>query len=345
MKSTNASFAPGRRQFIAAAGSIGALVLIGAPRIGFAADAPLSVGALFAGKIDDRGFMEAGYRGLERARTEFGVQTRYIDNILPQKDKLAAALRELAGSGANLVVAHGGQNNEAAALVASEFPDVRFVVTQGAVTATNLSSYDVLQEQSAFLGGVLAGLSTRSGVVGHMSGIRVKPGLKGRAAYVAGVRAANPKARVLTNFSGDQDDNALSKRIAEAQIAAGADIIFTMLNAGRNGVSEACRASGAKQIGNVIDWVQADPEVFVGSAIADVSIGVFEAVRDLRAGSFQAGEIRKIGLDNANAVRLSMHPSVSADISAQIAGYAEGIRDGRIVVPEAYDGPEFTINT
>lgn len=345
MKSANAFFSPARRQFIAAAGGIGALALIGAPRTGFAADTPLSVGALFAGKIDDRGFMEAGYRGLERARTELGVQTRYIDNILPQKDMLAAALRDLAGSGANLVVAHGGQNNEAATQVASEFPDVRFVVTQGAVTAANLSSYDVLQEQSAYLGGVLAGLSTRSGVVGHMSGIRVKPGLKGRAAYVAGVLAANPKARVLTNFSGNQDDNALSKRIAEAQIAAGADIIFTMLNAGRNGVSEACRASGAKQIGNVIDWVKADPEVFVASAIADVSIGVFQAVRDLRAGSFKAGEIRKIGLDDTNAVRLSIHPSVPAAVSAKIAEYAEGIRSGRIAVPETYDGPEFTVNT
>ena len=31
---------------------------------------PVSVGALFAGRVDDKGFMESGWRGLERARTE-----------------------------------------------------------------------------------------------------------------------------------------------------------------------------------------------------------------------------------------------------------------------------------
>lgn len=348
MTHDDAGFRASRRHFIAALGGLGALGALGLPTGGLAADArpavgTPTVGALFAGKVDDRGFMEAGYRGLERAHAELGVQTHYIDNIVPQKDKLVAALRELAGRGVDLVVAHGGQNNEAAAQVATEFPKVRFVVTQGAVSGANLSSYDVLQEQSAYLGGVLAGLTTRSGVVGHMSGIRVKPGLKGRAGYVAGVLAANPKAKVLTNFSGNQDDNALSRRIAEAQIAAGADVIFTMLNAGRNGVSEACRASGARQIGNVIDWVQVDPEVFVASAIADVSIGVFDAIRDLQRGSFKAGEVRKIGLENPQAVRLALHPSVPAEVAAKLEDHANGIRSGRIVVPESYDGPEFAL--
>ena len=55
------------------------------------------------------------------------------------------------------------------------------------MTGPNLASYEVLQEQSAYLGGVLAALTTRTGVVGHMSGIRVRPGLKGRAEAVAGL--------------------------------------------------------------------------------------------------------------------------------------------------------------
>ncbi|QDF96328.1 BMP family ABC transporter substrate-binding protein [Azoarcus sp. DD4] len=342
MKNDNNAYSPRRRQLIAATGALGALALTGSPWPALAARAPLTVGALFAGRIDDGGFMEAGYRGLERARSEFGVKTRHIDDIPPEHDKLAAALRELA-AGSALVIAHGGQNNEAARQVAAEFPKVRFVVTQGAVTSANLASYDVLQEQSAFLAGALAALHTRSNVVGHMSGIRVKPGLKGRAAYVAGVHAINPKIRVLTNFSGNQDDNALSKRVAEAQIAAGADVIFTMLNAGRGGVGEACRAHGIKQIGNVVDWVKRDPEVFVASAIADVGIGVYNAVRDQREGKLRVGEIRKIGLDDAAAVRLSLHPDVPGRFASRLADLTEGVRSGRIHVPEDYDGPEFNV--
>lgn len=303
--------------------------------------ATLSIGGLFAGKIDDRGFMESGWRGLERARTELGATTRHIDGVPPNKDQLAAALTKLAESGVDLVIAHGGQNNEAAAEVAARFPQVRFVVTQGSVTGSNLSSYEVLQEESAYLGGVLAASMTRTGVVGHMSGIRVRPGLKGRAGFAAGVRDTDPKVKLLTNFSGHQDDNALSRRVALAEIAGGADVIFTMLNAGRDGVTQACREKGTRQIGNVIDWVKVDPKVFVASAIADVSIGVFNAARDMRDGRFKPGVVHKVGLADPAAVRLSMADDVPAAVRSRVEQAAEGIRSGRIHVPEGYEGAEF----
>ena len=326
-----------RRDFIALPGAL-ALFGLGGP----ARAAPPSVGALFAGRIDDNGFMQAGWRGLERARTELGVRTSHLDGIAPDKEALVAALTRLAASGVDLVVAHGGQNNEAAAEVAARFPAVRFAVTQGAVTGANLASYEVLQEESAYLAGVLAALVTRSGVVGHMSGIRVRPGLKGRAGFAAGVRDTDPKVGLLSNFSGSQDDNALSKRVALAEIAAGADVIFTMLNAGRDGASQACREQGVRQIGNVVDWVAVDPQVFVASAVADVGIGVYAAVRDLRDGRFEPGVVHKVGLADPAAVRLSMAGDVPADVRRRVERAADGIRSGRIHVPDGYDGPEFT---
>lgn len=333
-----------RRRFNLAGTSLLALPFLGACA-GIGGATPISVGGLFAGRIDDRGFMEAGWRGLERARLELGTQTRHTAGVPPRKELLVAALTELASSGVKLVLAHGGQNNEACAEVAARFPHVQFVVTQGAVTGANLCSYEVLQEESAYLGGVLAALTTRTGVVGHMSGIRVRPGLKGRAAYVAGVKATNPEVKVLTNFSGNQDDNALSKRIAVAEMAAGADVIFTMLNAGRNGVTEACREQRKRQIGNVIDWVASDPKTFVGSAIADVSMAVFQAVKDAQVGKFPAGTVQKIGINNPLAVSLSMASDVPAEVRQRVAEITQALAKGQIKVPEAYDGPEFQTPT
>ena len=46
-----------------------------------------------------------------------------------------------------------------------------------------------------------------------MSGIRVRPGLKGRAGYTAGVLAIDSNVKLLTNFAGNQDDNALSRKV------------------------------------------------------------------------------------------------------------------------------------
>src|SRR5690606_629369 len=122
-----------------------------------------------------------------------------------------------------------------------------------------------------------------------------------RAAYADGARAVDPGVRLLTNFSGNQDDVALAERITRAQAKAGADIIFTMLNAGREGTTRACRELGIHEIGNVADWVARDPQVFIASAYADVGIGVYEACKDVVEGTFAPGEIFKVGLSNPEA--------------------------------------------
>lgn len=326
-------------------------ILIALPALGLGACAttpgttPVAprIAALFAGQINDQGFMQSGYEGFVAAQKTLGLQGHYIDQVAPKKELLVAALRELAQSGAPLVIAHGGQNNAAATQVAAEFPDLRFVVTQGNVQGNNLSSYEVLQEQSAWLAGALAALTTRTGVVGHMSGIRVTPGLKGRAAFAAGVQATNPQVKLLTNFSGNQDDNALSQRIALAQMDAGADVIFTMLNAGRQGVIDACVTRKTRQIGNVVDWTQKNPTVFVGSAMASVSKAVFAAAQDFATGRWKPGVIRQLGLEDADAVRLALAPDVPAPVREKLAALALDIAAGKVEVPHTYTGPEFTV--
>jgi basic membrane protein A len=305
------------------------------------AQRPVSVAALFAGSIDDGGFMQAGYEGLIRARDQFGIDVRFRQGVPPDSARLEAALRELAEGAPDLVVAHGGQNNAAAQAVAAAYPGIRFVVTQGNVVAANLASYEVLQEQSAFLAGALAGLVTRTGVVGHMSGIQVIPGMKGRAAYAAGVRIVNPQARLLTNFSGSQDDAALAQRVAVAMLDSHADIIFTMLNAGRSGAIAACRERQAAQIGNVIDWVARMPDVFIGSAVADSGVAVLASVEDLIGGRFAPGSVRQIGLERPDAVTLTLRGDVPAAVRELIAGLSADIIGGRLTVPTEWSGEEF----
>jgi basic membrane protein A len=306
-------------------------------------DAPLKVAMLIPGRINDGGFMEAGYNGLLMIEEELGADVRYIDQVRPTPEELTTALRLLALGEPDLIIAHGGQNSEAAQEVAPEFPNVKFVVTQGNVTGQNLSSYEVLQDQSTWLAGAAAGLLTETGVVGHISGIRVRPGLVGRAAFYAGLMTTNPDATFLTTFSGDQDDADLNRAVAEAQIAQGADIIFTMLNAGRIGAIEACQAAGISQIGNVRDWHEVYPDVFVASAIANVSMAGLRAAQDVANGTWEPGVIIKIGIEDPNAVRLALSPDVPEDVVAQLDELAAQLAAGEITYSTEYDGPEFEL--
>ena len=334
-----------RRQLLLAAASTGAGALL-APwltRSAFAAGKPV-VAALFCGHIDDNGFMQAGYQGFKKAQDTLAITAHYKDKVANETQAQIAALRELATQyKPTLLIAHGGQNTDAALAVAKEFPDIRFVITQGAVTADNLSSYDVRQEESAWLAGAYAALMTKTGVVAHQSGIRVPPGLRARASYAAGVKHANPDVKLLTNFSGNQDDVALAERVTRAQAKAGADIIYTMLNKGRSGTTQACHELGIKEIGNVIDWVAREPDVFIGSAWADVGIGVFEACKDLTDGKFESGKIFKVGLQQPDAVRLIMAADTPEPVRQRIAAFQQDILAGKIHVEAEYKGPEFQI--
>ncbi|WP_323764168.1 BMP family protein [Marinovum sp.] len=314
--------------------------LLATSGVAFADDDKLQVSMLLAGQIDDKGFMEAGYNGLIAIRDQLGAEIDYIDGVAPKPDLLADALRELAAKGPDMVIAHGGQNNAAAETVAAEFPDVKFVVVQGGVTGPNLSSYEVLQEESAWLAGAMAGLMTETGVVGHISGIRVTPGLKGRAGFYDGLMHTNPEAKFLTIFAGDQDDNELSHRVASEEIEQGADIIFTMLNAGRTGAIDAMRENGVKQIGNVRDWYPDHPDVFVASAIANVSIAGLQAAKDFKDGTWKPGVIVKIGLEDPNAAALAMSPDVPDDVRSRIDELRQKIISDEIEVSVEYDGPE-----
>ena len=63
------------------------------------AQAPKKVAALFAGRIDDRGFMQAGYDGLKLAEARLGVSIAFKQGVQPKPEDLTGALWELAAAG------------------------------------------------------------------------------------------------------------------------------------------------------------------------------------------------------------------------------------------------------
>lgn len=298
---------------------------------------------MFSGRIDDGGFTESGYRGLQRIERELRIPVMHVDRVGTEYEAMLEALRALAISDATLVIAHGAQAAAAAQRAAWEFPAQRFASIQGELTRPNLAVYAVRQEQSAWLAGAAAGLLSRSGVVGHLGGVRDAPGLAARAAYADGLRTTSPRAKLLTGFSGSQDDEALNRRAALAQIDAGADILFTVLDAGRAGATAACRERGVRQLGSVLDWVAAMPDVFVGSAVADAGHAVFAAGRDLADNMLKGDIVKRFGLSTPDVVRLALADSVGPTVRSRIAGLTADLATGRISLPDAYTGPEFTV--
>lgn len=304
----------------------------------------MTTGVLFIGELDDSGFNASGHAGALAARAG-GADIAILRVPVNEIAAVQAAMRESL-SALDGIVFVGGQGDAAVPAVAAAFPHKRFAIVQGSVTGENVASYTVLQKESAFLAGHLAARMTRTGVIAHLSGERVHPGLRARAAFIHGARLAVPQVRVLTGFCTSQDDASTAHRWASSLIASGADILFTMLNGGRAGAIAACEETGVTQIGNVLDWHRLRPDVFMASAEARIDLCVRRAVADLSAGRLPPAMVR-LGLADeplvdGSYVRLGMAPHVPAHVQGEIAALSAQIAAGQVAIPSLYLGPEFT---
>jgi len=289
--------------------------------------------AVFFGRPGAGGFNAAGVAGLARAAERHGLAPETVWE--PDPARRAGTLAD-AALRADLVIAHGGQGEAGVRAVAPRFPRVAFAVTQGRISGPNIACFEVLQEQSAFLAGALAGWWTKRGVAAHLSGERVPPGLRGRAGFAAGLLHARPDAVLLTGFCGDQHDPALAEAWTLAQAEAGAEVQFAMLDGGRAGAIAACKAAGLRCIGNVRDWTREDG-VFLASAMAENGVTMEAAVAAFLAGRF---EDQRIGLEHA-AVGLALAPDVAPALAARVAALRQAVLGGQVAVPETYRGAEW----
>ena len=287
-------------------------------------------------------FNESGQAGWRRARDAgHEAELHWIEP--PDVPGRIEALRALCASGLDLLVAHGGQGDAPVQALSAAFPHMQFAITQGSWRSANTACYEVLQEQSAFLAGVLAGLATRTGVVGHLSGEKVRPGLKGRAAFAHGVRSVAPGCRFVTTFCGRQHEPELAYRAALALQREGADLVFAMIDGGRDGVSQACRETPLRQIGNVLDWVARDPEVFVASALADSGRGVAQALADFDAGALRPGTLHCTGVEDPSVVGVVMREDMARDVGQAVRAWSARLQRAEVVPESHYDGPELTV--
>ena len=131
----------------------------------------------------------------------------------------AAAIRDYASQGYDLVIAHGVQYGTSLAEIAPDFPDTSFawgstMDTMSDQGIDNIFAYYVHAEQGGYVLGVLAARLTRSGVIGIIGPIDAgDPKLS-----VGGARAAiaktKPKARLNVNWTGSFSDMALAATAA-----------------------------------------------------------------------------------------------------------------------------------
>ncbi len=263
----------------------------------------IRVGLVFdVGGKNDKSFNEAAWRGLERARSELGVDVQYIEPT--EGADRESALRSLAARGVDLVIGVGFIFGPDLERLAAQFPDVKFAgidysPSPDAKALPNLAGLAFREHEGSFVVGAIAGLITNTKVVGFVGGMKIPLIRKFEAGYEAGVRYVCPTCRVLGAYAGTEPkafaDPSLGEELASAQFASGADVIFHAAGKTGDGVFAAAKNHKGRAIGVDSDQYEAMPCCVVTSMVKAVDVAVVDITKDVIAGEFRGG-VHELGL-------------------------------------------------
>lgn len=253
------------------------------------------------GKVDDKSFNQSAHEGAMKAAEDVQGFYKYIETQ-DTKD-YAANIQQFTNKKYDVVVTVGFLMAEATAAAAQENTETKFIgVDQGydeSITAKNLTGLIFPEDQAGYGAGYLAGLMSKTNVIGQVLGQEIPPVQKYAKGYEAGAKAANPDIQVKTVYH-PAGDNAFNDPVwgageAKKMLQQKADIIFGAGgNTGNGALQEVAKASGAGEsiycIGVDTDQWDTVPQAqpcLITSAEKLISKGVTETVEQAQKGDFE----------------------------------------------------------
>jgi basic membrane protein A len=304
--------------------------------------------------IGDRSFNDMVWKGLEKAKTDLGIEASYIES--KSADDYAPNLAACVDSEAQVVVCVGFMMADACAVAAEANPDVKFIgVDITWLTYPNFLGVDAYMDQSCFQAGYLAAGMTKTGKVatftgifgpvvqifmdGFYMGVQEYNKVHGTSVQVLGY---DPKNMDQASATGSWSDIDLGRQFGESFINNGADIILPVAGFVGGGTAAAIKDSGIEGyiFGVDQDWTQTVPEykdLILGSALKNMDVPVFNAIKDLvEADKWTSGNYVLQFSNNGTALAWNDSIAVPAELKAEVDALKDKIMSGEIssVSPE-----------
>ncbi|MCB9007245.1 MAG: BMP family protein [Ardenticatenaceae bacterium] len=287
--------------------------------------------------ITDLAWSQAIYDSLLRLQAEAGgpdvMEIAYTENMFNVTDA-AAALRDYAADGFDIVIAHGTQYGTSMFEIAPDFPETTFAWGTATDVGTdqgleNIFAYEARAEQGGYVNGVLAANLSESGVIGVVGPVEAGDAKLYIDGFVAGAKAANPDIQVNVSYTGSFGDTALAAEAANTHIQAGADVLTGSAQqvVGAIGVAD---EQGVPWMGTQSDQSSLAPDIVVASQLYDWDDVLRDIIQKHQAGEF-GGTAYALTLENDGLV-MQFEDSLDADAVAAANEAAEQISSGELTV-------------
>ncbi len=229
--------------------------------------------------LGDQSFSDSAFIGLEKARDELGVTFDYRE--VKDTKNYENGLKELVKQKNDLVVGLGFAMKEAIEKVAKDYPDQTFLLVDEVSDLPNVYNVTFKEHEGSYLLGVIAGLKTKSNIVGFIGGVDVPLINKFRAGFEQGVKDVNPSAQILVEFAGDFGDSKKGNVIALKMIQSGADFIYPAAGFTGVGAIQAAQSNKVFAFGVDSDQFFLAEDTIVSSMLKKVDVAMFEIAKQL----------------------------------------------------------------
>jgi basic membrane protein A len=282
------------------------------------------------GGKNDKSFNEAAFNGAERWAKETGGTYKELE--MQNEAQREQALRQLAEAGANPIVMTGFAFGDVLNTVAPDYPNTKFAIIDMVVEQPNVESIVFTEEQGSYLAGVMAGMASKTGVVGFIGGMDIPLIRRFGCGYAQGVKSVNANDTVILNMTGT-DGSAWNNPVKGAEIAKSqqsqkADVIYAAAGGTGVGVLQAAADMGILSIGVDSNQNYMHPGQVLTSMVKRVDNAVHDAFKEgadikpgLKTMDLAAGGV-DVAMDDNNAKLVT--PEMKAAVEAAAAKIKSG---------------------
>ena len=300
------------------------------------------VAVVMPSAITDLAFSQSMYDALASIQEDMGgaekMELVYSEGMFVVDDA-AAAIRDYAAEGFDLVIAHGSQYGSSLQEIAPDFPETAFAWGTTLNTFTdqginNVFAYEAASDQGGYVNGVIAATLSESGVIGVVGPIETGDAKLYVDGFVAGAMSVNPDIDVNVNWIGSFSDVALAAEAANTHISAGADVLTgtAQMVVGAIGVAE---ENGALWFGTQADQSSLASGIVVANQVYHWEVALKEMVSLIAQGTY-GGVSFTIDLANGGEViEYNSAYDLPDDVKTLAEATVQGIVDGSIVVGES----------
>ncbi len=298
---------------------------------------PFRVAVVMPSAINDLAFSQSMYDGLLAVQEEMGgpdnFEIAYSENMFVIEDA-AAALRDYASQGFDLVIAHGSQYGSSLQEIAPDFPETSFAwgTTLDTFDMPNVFAYEARSEEGGYVNGVIAAGLSESGVVGVIGPIETGDAKLYVEGFTAGVKSINPDATVSTVWTGSFSDTALAAQAAQTHIDAGADVLTgtAQMVTGAIGVAQ---EKGIPWLGTQSNQASLAPSIVAASQVYHWEV-VLKQVVDLIQQGTLGGQSFAVDLaGGGEVVEFNADYPLPDAVMSTVDQAIQGIKDGTITIP------------